>query len=183
MEFKTIEEWDEKLWKQAKVVYDQAFAGKGAKPEKVIRNMFQKGICQLHIAFIKDEAAAMALTGNGEGSCVLLIDYLAVLETCQQKGMGRDLVEYIAAWSLDGNKYDSMLIEVEAEDTPENNARIHFWEKCGFTITEYVHQYIWVPEPYRAMFRKLVTASELPESGEELFKYINQFHNLSFREK
>lgn len=34
MEFQTIDHWNDKIWKKVSPVYFQAFAEKGAKPEK-----------------------------------------------------------------------------------------------------------------------------------------------------
>jgi len=182
LEFKTINQWDYQLWdNQVGPIYHQAFDGKGAKPEKIIRNMFRKQICELHIATLGSQIVAMALTGNLEGSDALIIDYLAVDKGWQHRGIGMNMMNYIHEWSMSKAHMKSLVIEVESEETPETLARNHFWEKCGFTLTEYVHDYIWVPESYRAMYLKLVPDTNLPEKGEELFKYIESFHKASYQ--
>jgi GNAT superfamily N-acetyltransferase len=181
LEFQTFGQWDEELWEKVSPIYEQAFAGKSAKPEKIIRNMFRKKLCFLHVGFIEGEAVSMALTGGLEGAGALLIDYLAVDERLQNRGIGRSMVEMIKDWCVTGGRFTSIVIEAEAELTPENQARINFWEKCGFTLTDFVHHYIWVPETYRAMFVKLQPDSRLPEDGEELFRYIGRFHKASFQ--
>ena len=56
MDFSTIESWDEEVWKKWKVIYYEAFGEKGAKPEKVIRNMFHKQMCYFHIAQMNQSA-------------------------------------------------------------------------------------------------------------------------------
>lgn len=181
MEFLTIDQWDEKLWEKASFIYFQAFQDKGCKPEKIIRNMFKKRICVLHLAIENSEVVAMALTGMLYGGESLLIDYLAVLKEVRGKGIGYRFVEYLKQWCKSNGQFSSILVEIESDLTPENIARQSFWIKCGFTLTDYIHHYIWVPEPYRTMFVNLYDKSELPEDGEKLFEYIGQFHKESFQ--
>ena len=80
MEFRTVESWDEDFWAKWKEVYYEAFGQTNAKPEKVIRNMFQKQMCFFHIVQNKSEVQAIALSGKLQGTRLLLIDYLAVRE-------------------------------------------------------------------------------------------------------
>jgi GNAT superfamily N-acetyltransferase len=181
VEFITVEHWDEVLWKKASYIYDQAFRGKGAKSEKIIRNMFKKNICSLHIGIKNSKVITMALIGRLEGTKTLLIDYLAVFEDYRNRGIGQLLLNYIKDWAIENGRFESIIIEVESKNSQENWKRIHFWEKCGFTLTDYVHHYIWVPEPYQAMYIKLQSSSILPEDGEQLFKYISHFHKLSYQ--
>jgi GNAT superfamily N-acetyltransferase len=180
MEFYTIDYWDELKWQQVSPIYSQAFSEKGAKPEKIIRNMFRKGLCYLHVGTENDQVKVMSLTGRLNGVQSLLIDYLAVREEDRGKGNGLKMMEYISSWSLTDDQFTSHLIEVESEETPENLARIAFWKKCGFQLTDYIHHYIWVPEPYLAMYHKLDPSSTLPVDGKQLFKYISQFHKTSY---
>jgi GNAT superfamily N-acetyltransferase len=182
LEFKTIIQWDEKLWdEQVSPIYHQAFDGKGAKPEKIIRNMFHKQLCYLHIGLNDRQVVAMALTGKLEETHALIIDYLAVHHEWQHRGIGMNILEYIKDWSITKEHVKGLVIEVESEETPETQARNLFWEKGGFTLTEYIHHYIWVPESYRAMYLKMVPDTNLPEQGEELFKYIEKFHKASYQ--
>lgn len=155
--------------------------GKGAKPEKIIRNMFQKQMCFFHIAQDESDVYAIALSGKLQGTKMLLIDYLAVREKHRNQGIGSMMMDYIKSWSLTNRKFESIVIEVEAENTTENLARIQFWKKCGFTLTEYNHHYRVVPEPYQAMFLKLVPEAVMPEHGEEFFRWIERFHQKCFR--
>jgi ribosomal protein S18 acetylase RimI-like enzyme len=180
MEYLTVDYWDKELWNKVSSIYLEAFAEKGGKPEKIIQNMFRKNICFLHVGIENGEAAVMAITGNLDQVNALLIDYLAVHKGARGRGEGLKMMEYIKEWSIKKKTFSSHLIEVESDETPENLARITFWEKCGFTLTEYIHHYIWVPEPYRAMYHKLAPSSPLPEDGKQLFKYISQFHKQSF---
>lgn len=182
MNFKTYDEWNEEVWAVARLIYKDAFEGKGAKPEPIIRNMFQKGICYLHVAYLGDQVVAMALTGKLKEISALLIDYLAVHPDFQKQGIGKKMVDYIHEWSFREDCFEALIIEVEAEKTPENLARIHFWQKCGFILTDYVHHYIWVPEPYQAMYYQTNTTHKL-YTGEDLFKHIGRFHKVSFQKK
>ena len=181
MEFETINQWDEKEWDKVSSIYLEAFANKGGKPEKILRNMFRKQICYLHMAVEGEQVVAMALTGNLKGSAVLLIDYLAVSKDERGKGIGHTMLEYIKKWSITDEKFESLLIEVEADTSKENLARIGFWKNFGFVLTTYIHHYIWVPEPYQAMYFKLQNNTSIPESGEELFGYIGEFHKASYQ--
>ncbi|MDR6123466.1 GNAT superfamily N-acetyltransferase [Bacillus sp. SLBN-46] len=180
MNYQTYDQWNDEIWADAGFIYKQAFKEKGAKPEEIIRNMFQKGICFLHVGYMEDQIVAMALTGKLNELDALLIDYLAVHPDFQNRGLGKKMVKYIHEWSL--SNFDALIIEVEAEKTPENLKRIHFWQKCGFTLTDYIHRYIWVPEPYKAMY--IQTKSRHKEfTGEDLFKHIGKFHKASFHRK
>jgi GNAT superfamily N-acetyltransferase len=183
LEIKTIAQWDEQLWDLVRPIYQEGFAKKGAKPEKIIRNMFRQQLCFLHIGFLKGQVASIALTGKLKETRVLLIDYLAVSEVYRNHGYGRKMVACIQDWALSSGNYDSLLIEVESEETTENLARINFWKKCGFTQTDYLHQYIWVPETYLAMYKKLRPGANLSEDGRVLFQYISQFHKASYQRK
>ena len=183
MEFITSNEWDEAIWQSAKQIYQEAF-GNHAKPEKIIRNMFAKGICQLHLASEETIPVAMALTGATKGSRILIIDYLAVRKSGRGQGLGREFSNYIKKWAISKDKYDSILLEAECEDTPENRARIHFWENCGFhRIDDYTHHYIWVPEPYQAMVFNLKNTNKPLPSGKQWFNHIELFHKQSFQQK
>ncbi len=68
MEFRTVESWDEDFWGKWREIYYEAFGKTNAKPEKVIRNMFQKQMCFFHIAQNKSEVQAIALSGKLQGT-------------------------------------------------------------------------------------------------------------------
>lgn len=175
-----MKNWDEELWHKWCEVYYEAF-GKNAKPEKIIRNMFQKQMCFFHIAQNDSGVCAIALSGKLQGTRMLLIDYLTVREKDRNKGVGKLMIDYLKSWALTYLKCEGIIIEVEAEKTTDNLARIQFWKRCGFTLTKYIHHYKVVPEPYQAMYLKLVPEAVMQENGEELFPYIEQFHRKSFR--
>lgn len=143
--------------------------------------MFRKKICFLHTMEDKEEVLAMAITGKLNGLNALLIDYLTVREGKRGMGFGLKMVEFLKDWTLSEKKWNGAVIEVEAEKTSENLARIQFWKRCSFQLTDYIHHYIWVPEPYQAMYWELQEEPVLPKNGKELFRFIGNFHKASFQ--
>ncbi|WP_409346304.1 GNAT family N-acetyltransferase [Paenibacillus sp. MBLB4367] len=183
MIFHTTAQWDEPLWLEAERVYRQAFPEPGSKTRTIIRRMFERNLCRLHTAAENGQVVAMALTGGVRDADVLIIDYLAVDREERGHGIGRMLLDYIEAWAETTEGCRGVVIEVEAEPTSENKGRIRFWERCGYRLTEYVHHYIWVPEPYSAMYKNFDRNRPLPDEGELLFRYITKFHNKAYRGK
>ncbi|MBB6637273.1 GNAT family N-acetyltransferase [Cohnella thailandensis] len=185
MRFQTLSLPDNELWPAALELYHEAFPDvKGRKPDRIIEGMFGEGQGLLH-ALIDEESGgvqAIAFAAVLSGAKVLLIDYLAVRIASRGQGLGRKLVEEIKREAA-RRHLDGLLIEVEAEETEENRARIRFWQACGFESTDYVHKYIWVPEPYRAMTLSLDPDRPLPEDGKRLFKWITGFHERAFRKR
>lgn len=180
MPFITLEQLDDKLWPLAKALYDQAFAIEGRKADSILTGMFAKKMCQLQLAVDGDEVTAMAITGiTGEGK-LLIIDYIAVREDLRGNQIGRSFVNAIKLWAQQEKGLQGIVIEVESEDTPVNKKRIRFWERCGFTLMDYVHQYIWVPEPYQAMYLRLDAAAAWPDNERKLFRTIEAFHNRAY---
>ncbi|MBW7455850.1 GNAT family N-acetyltransferase [Paenibacillus sepulcri] len=168
------------LWPEALRIYHGAFAQEGRKSDAVIKRMFDKHLCFLHIGSINQEAAAMAISARSDDGRVLVIDYLAVREDLRGQGTGADFVRAISRWTQEEQALEGIVIEAEADETAVNASRIRFWEKCGFTLTDYVHHYRWVPEPYRAMFNWFEPGSGLPVDGEALFRYIISFHQKAY---
>jgi len=181
MHFFTISEWDEGIWQKVRSIYHEAFANHGGKPEKVLRNMFSKCNCHLHVVLNRDLPVGMAITGAMHSSKVLIIDYFTIKPNYRGQGIGKEFVRYLKTWANQQVDYNCLLLEVEINQTNESINRITFWERCGFTILkDYIHQYIWVPEPYQAMI--LILHESIPLfRGEEAFKYISAFHRKSFR--
>lgn len=178
MKIVTLDKLDDRLWPEAKRIYREAFPD--GKPDRIIENTFALGAGHLHVALEEGNVVAMALTGPLPKANALLIDYIAVRPELRHRGVGRELVAEIErlahGWGLDG-----FIIEAEAGPEPENIERVRFWERCGFTATEYVHQYIWVPETYRALYKSFDAAHPLPADGRELFKHISGYHSAVFR--
>jgi GNAT superfamily N-acetyltransferase len=180
MDYHTADEWNEELWVKAERIYHRAFPEEGRKNRAIIRRMFEKHMCHLHTASDNTEVIAMALTGINKEACALLIDYMAIREDLRSKGYGREFMNYIQNWAKTTAGCKGIVVEVEAEPTQDNDRRIRFWEKCGFRLTDYVHHYIWVPEPYRAMYLNFNQERRLADDGEKLFRYINQFHKKAY---
>lgn len=179
MEIISVSTWDDDLWQDVSSLYLEAFGDKGAKPVKIIKNMFSQGIAELHVGYSNSLPIAMALAGKLVRDRVMIIDYLTVSDKERGHGLGKQFVAYLQQKAaLDGFK--TLIIETESNETPEDRRRIRFWESCGFLLTDYVHHYIWVPETYQAMYVSL-TSDARKFTGEELFLYINEFHRRSFR--
>lgn len=179
VEIRTICTWNEEIWQKASPLYLEAFGDKGAKPVKIIKNMFAQGIAELHVGYNKSIPVVMSLTGKLVSNQMLIIDYLAVSEKERGYGLGKHFVDYLRQKAA-AEGYQKLIIEAESKETLDNRRRISFWQSCGFLLTEYVHHYVWVPESYRAMYLPLIADSR-KTTGEELFVYINTFHRLSFR--
>ncbi|UQZ32861.1 GNAT family N-acetyltransferase [Paenibacillus sp. PK3_47] len=182
MELITTAHWDDSLWASIEPVYREAFPS-GAKPERILRSMLDREIAYLHAGLSDGQVTAMAVTGIvPEGNNKrLIIDYLAVSEEMRGKGAGTSFLELIIDWAVKDHGVQGVIIEAESGDSETHNRRIHFWEKNGFILTPYVHQYIWVPEPYQAMLKPLDQHITVQDNGESLFRYINKFHSIAYR--
>ncbi|MFB9274337.1 GNAT family N-acetyltransferase [Cohnella cellulosilytica] len=182
MEHLTTNEWNEALWAEADAIYREAFPEHGRKSEAIVRRMFERGLCALHVWRIEGEAAAMALTSYDDRSGLLVVDYIAVRQARQGQGIGRRCVLQLRDWiSRAQPGCHGIVIEVEAEETEENARRICFWQSAGFRLTDYVHAYVWVPETYRAMALGFDAALPLTDDGRELFKTITRYHERAYR--
>lgn len=179
MNYHTTAEWNKENWREAGQIYHQAFAKEGRKTDVIIRRMFEKHMSHLHTASLDNEIIAMAVTGRSKEYNVLIIDYMAIKEERRSKGYGALFLEYLKSWA-ETTGYKGIVVEVEAESSPDNSRRIRFWEKSEFKLTSYIHHYIWVPEPYHAMFFNIDQADRLPDDGEKLFQYITQFHKEAY---
>lgn len=183
MDYRATDEWDETMWRQAEPVYNRSFPEHGRKSPAVIRRMFERRMCRLHTADNGGETVAMALTGIDERLRALLIDYIAVKPEHRGEGYGSRFLRRILDWARDDAGCRGAVVEVEAEPTPDNRRRVRFWERCGFAPTDYVHRYIWVPEPYRAMRLSFDPRDPLPDDGEALFRSITRFHSRAYRKR
>jgi GNAT superfamily N-acetyltransferase len=182
LQFITIDKWDEQLWKQMEPVYTEAFPS-GAKPEGILRSMLDRKIAYLHAGLDNGQVVAMAVTGvvGAAEDKKLVIDYLAVERKLSGAGTGTWLLERIRDWAVREHGIRGIIIEAESGTSESHKERIHFWERNGFVLTSYVHQYIWVPEPYQAMLHPLAGTGNVPDDGEALFRYINAFHSKAYR--
>ncbi|WP_405115829.1 GNAT family N-acetyltransferase [Paenibacillus sp. FSL K6-1217] len=182
LEFITIEEWDEALWGRMERIYHEAFPS-GAKTEAILRSMLNRRIGYLHAGVHQGVVVAMAVTGvvGQAADKILIIDYLAVDKALRGAGMGTWMLEQIRAWAVHKHGIRGIIIEAESGTTASHMERIHFWERNGFVLTSYVHQYRMVPEPYQAMMLPLDGTGVVPDDGEALFRYINAFHSKAYR--
>ena len=183
--YRTFDYWDEEIWNRARPIYEEAFGKHGAKSTAVICNMFRKQMIFLHIVMDETEnnpkVVGMAITGKLKVLNSLLIDYLAIKKSFRDQGIGALFVQYIKDLALSKFDCDSMILEIEATEDPVYQKRIQFWEKCGFHLTVYIHDYKVVPEPYQAMYQKLTPQSNITMEGKELFKHLGHFHRKCFQ--
>ncbi|WP_310551185.1 GNAT family N-acetyltransferase [Paenibacillus glufosinatiresistens] len=177
------QQWDEAVWAEIRPIYEEAFPH-GAKPERVLRAMLERRLASLAVGRLEGEAVGFALSGTvplaEEASSLRLIDYLAVRSDLRSRGIGARLVEELERRDRRSGEAIGFLIEAEAGETPEDHSRNRFWERLSFVPTEYVHTYIWVPEPYRAYVRPLDPAQPVPRDGRALFQCIETFHKAAF---
>ncbi|MDT3424831.1 GNAT superfamily N-acetyltransferase [Paenibacillus forsythiae] len=181
-ELVTLTHWSNEYWERVGPIYRQAFPS-GAKPEGLLKNMLEKGIAVMHILMRGGEAEAMAVTGlaGSEPDTKLIIDYMAVRADLRGQGIGSLFLGKIRDWAVREHGISAIIIEVEAGDTAVHEERFHFWERCGFIRTAYVHQYIWVPEPYTAMVLPLKAGVPASYDGRSLFRFIESFHKRAYR--
>ncbi|WP_219837301.1 GNAT family N-acetyltransferase [Paenibacillus sp. R14(2021)] len=184
MNVETSKQWNEALWLKAEAIYEEAFPEHGRKTRTIVRRMLEREIAALHVWSESNDTIAMALTAFDTTSEALIIDYLAVRRSCQGLGIGQLCIRQLSDWALrtmPGCR--GMIIEAEAEQTPENASRIRFWKKAGFTLTDYIHHYIWVPETYHAMVLSFHAENPLTHDGKALFKAITRYHEKAYRSK
>lgn len=177
----TTGQWEPSLWRQAEPIYDEAFPREGRKSDAIVKRMLEKGIAQLHIASVDGETVGMALTGVDRNARALLIDYIAIKADRRDRGYGRELLDYLRDWAERTASCRGFIIEAESGEEETHRRRIQFWQRYGFRLTPYVHQYIWVPEPYQAMYMSFHADDPLPDDGKTLFKYITNFHERAYR--
>ncbi|GMK37323.1 hypothetical protein PCCS19_03760 [Paenibacillus sp. CCS19] len=179
--YHVTDEWNVERWQAAEHIYEEAFPLDGKKSRTIIQGMFGKKMCQLHTLTQGAEMVGMALTGIDTQVNALIVDYIAVRANARGTGMGRLLLDQIKQWALRQHGCRGLIVEVESEPTEENEQRIRFWQSNGFELTDYVHHYIWVPEPYRAMAYSFDSFDKLPDDGKQLFKSITRFHEKAYR--
>ncbi|AIQ60194.1 GNAT family N-acetyltransferase [Paenibacillus borealis] len=182
LDFITVDHWDEQLWKQMEQMYHEAFPS-GAKSKGILRSMLDRKIAYLHAGLDNGQVVAMAVTGvvGAAEDKKLVIDYLAVEKKLRGAGTGSWFLGQIRDWAIQEHRIRGIIIEAESGTSDTHKERIHFWERNGFVLTSYVHQYIWVPEPYQAMLLPLDGTGNVPDDGEALFRYINAFHSKAYR--
>lgn len=178
MNVETTDRLDDRSWPQALALYRDAFPE--GKPEAILAAMFRKKMAYLHVVSDERGVVAMAITGKTAKGKLLLVDYLAVRRDRRGEGIGQAFLSAIRDWADRTLRVDGLLIEAEYGDEKDAE-RVRFWERCGFILTPYVHKYIWVPEPYRAMYLPLKPDADIPSDGRKLFRYIGDFHNKAFR--
>ncbi|MGN7457527.1 GNAT family N-acetyltransferase [Paenibacillus pasadenensis] len=184
-----LDRLDHPLWPAARAIYERSFPPHGRKPEALLRRMLERGQGYVFVLAHEDSqarlppAAAMALAGPGGSG--LIVDYLAVDPALRGQGLGSRLLDELELWALERTSASALVIETEAGAGKKNEGRRVFWEQAGFIAPDgYVHRYIWVPEPYAAMYRPLPGREGgllPPPSGRQLFHWIEGFHARAYR--
>ncbi|GGA30153.1 GNAT family N-acetyltransferase [Paenibacillus physcomitrellae] len=182
--FTTLSHWDQEQWNQLRPIYEEAFPH-GAKPEAILHGMLDRGIGFLHGGYQGTEAVTMAVTGlaGPANDRKLILDYMAVRQDLRGQGLGRLFLRQIRDWAIREHGINAIILEAEAEDNEVNRTRLQFWQQCGFIPTDYVHTYIWVPEPYRGLVLPLEPDFELKDNGQSLFRYITALHEKAYRKR
>ncbi|MBD3919362.1 GNAT family N-acetyltransferase [Paenibacillus sp. PR3] len=178
--YHVTDQWDEERWNAAELIYEEAFPLDGKKTRTIVKGMFAKRMCQLHTLEQDGKMVGMAISGVDASASALILDYLAVRANDRGTGIGRLLLDRIKEWAREQQGCRGLIVEV-AEATADNEQRIRFWQSNGFELTDYVHHYIWVPEPYRAMAFSYDSSDKLPDDGKQLFKSITRFHEKAYR--
>lgn len=183
MDFYTTDSWNALVWSKIEDVYRQAFSH-GRKNEHVVKKLLDRRKAFLHVGTCHSEVIAMALTADLPDIQALLIDYIGVREDKRSQGIGTQFVDAIETWARQKG-YDGIIIEVESKVEPEpddhpNKRRVRFWEKCGFQLTDYIHDYKIVPELYKTMVLNFSLDRPLLTDGKILFRYISDYHRLAW---
>ena len=173
--------WDEAMWRAIEPVYQMGFAEHSRKPKMILDRLLERGGGRLHAGYAGNEAIAMGISGYDSQLEAMVIDYLTVHPDWRRRGLGQWFLDRLRGEAERTPGCKGIILEAEADDTPVNQARIRFWTACGFQLTDYIHTYIWVPEPYRAMRLSFDSASPLPADGEALFGAITRFHEQAYR--
>ncbi|AWB43628.1 N-acetyltransferase [Paenibacillus sp. CAA11] len=186
MELITTDVWNEELWQLAEPIYHASFEAHTRKKKEILLRMFERRMCCLHLLKKHDNPIGMAITGavGGAAARFLLIDYAAIHPDQRSRGAGQQLIRLLEEWAQRQARLDGLLIEAEIGPSAENISRMAFWTRCGFQRTEYIHHYIWVPEPYSAWYKPFdghdQVFADQPPHGEELFRWITDFHRKAY---
>lgn len=179
--YRSTSQWDEAMWRAIEPVYQMGFAEHSRKPKTILECLLERGGGRLHAGYAGNEAIAMGISGYDSELEAMVIDYLTVHPDWRGRGLGQWFLNQLRGEAEQNPGCKGIILEAEADDTPVNQSRIRFWTTCGFQLTDYIHTYIWVPEPYRAMSLSFDSASPLPTDGEALFGAITRFHKQAYR--
>lgn len=152
----------------------------GRKPDRIIEATFRKKMGYLHLESEDGAVLAMAFTGPLPDANLLLIDYLAVRPELRGQSIGQRFVRNIAEWARAEMNMSGLLLEIDATPGEAYEQWIRFWQKCGFILTDYIHHYKVVPEPYQAMYLPFDPTVQPADDGRSLFRHISGFHRKAF---
>lgn len=176
--------WEKTIWEELAPIYRQAFQY-GAKPAWLLRRMVNQGNASLHGGYCGGQAVAMAITGLGGAgdSHKLILDYFAVRQDMRGHGIGGQFFDTLREWAAQDPRLTAILLEAEASASPEDAARIRFWESRGFRVSAITQRYAGLSRPYRALQLALSPAADNDSNGHEWLAEIKGFHWQSFRRR
>jgi ribosomal protein S18 acetylase RimI-like enzyme len=125
-------------FKQAMLIYDEAFPSNEKHPIDLIQNRIINGHSKLYVGIIDGEVVCMSLIWNFNDLEFVLLDYMAVSSNYRNNNLGSQLFQFLSNRVRKLNKY--MIIEVEnylfGSNTLERKRRINFYFKNGAYILE-----------------------------------------------
>ena len=125
-------------FKQAMLIYDEAFPSNEKHPIDLIQNRITNGHSKLFVGIIDGEVVCMSLIWNFNDLEFVLLDYMAVSSNYRNNNLGSQLFQFLSKRVRKLNKY--MIIEVEnylfGSNTLERKRRINFYFKNGAYILE-----------------------------------------------
>ena len=125
-------------FKQAMLIYDEAFPSNEKHPIDLIQNRITNGHSKLFVGIIDGEVVCMSLIWNFNDLEFVLLDYMAVSSNYRNNNLGSQLFQFLSNRVRKLNKY--MIIEVEnylfGSNTLERKRRINFYFKNGAYILE-----------------------------------------------
>ncbi len=125
-------------FKQAMLIYDEAFPSNEKHPIDLIQNRIINGHSKLFVGIIDGEVVCMSLIWNFNDLEFVLLDYMAVSSNYRNNNLGSQLFQFLSNRVRKLNKY--MIIEVEnylfGSNTLERKRRINFYFKNGAYILE-----------------------------------------------
>jgi hypothetical protein len=125
-------------FRQAMLIYDEAFPSNEKHPIELIQNRIINGHSKLYVGIIDFQVVCMSLIWDFNDLEFVLLDYMAVSSNYRNKSLGSQLFQFLSNRIGKLDKY--MIIEVEnylfGSNTLERKRRINFYLNNGAYILE-----------------------------------------------